>query len=159
MTQPSHQPFLQRAIDLALEASRSGDGGPFGCVVVLNGEIIGEGHNMVTLNNDPTAHAEIMAIRAACKRLNSFQLTGCEIYTSCEPCPMCLGAIYWSRASRVVFASTRLDAAAADFDDDFIYREINTAYPERKIPFLHHPLPDALAVFHSWKANSSRKHY
>lgn len=143
--------FLERAIELSRQGMKSGNGGPFGCVVVLGDEIVGEGCNMVTSINDPTAHAEVVAIRAACKKLNTYQLNDCEIYTSCEPCPMCLGAIYWARPKRVVYANTREEAAAIEFDDDFIYQEINAKMGDRKIPFIHHPHPIAKAIFEEWK--------
>ena len=123
MTEQDRQ-FMTRAIELARNGVETNAGGPFGCVVVKDGEIVGEGNNRVTSTNDPTAHAEIIAIRDACKRLNSFQFDGCTIYTSCEPCPMCLGAIYWARPEKVFFACTRADAAAIGFDDDFIYKEL-----------------------------------
>ena len=143
--------FLERAIELSRKGMESGNGGPFGCVIVKDDEIVGEGSNMVTSTNDPTAHAEVVAIRQACKKLNVFQLEGCEIYTSCEPCPMCLGAIYWARPKKVVFANTKQDAAAINFDDDFIYKEINTDLLQREIPFIHQPHPMALKVFEDWK--------
>src|SRR5690349_4785723 len=119
--------YLERAIALSKKGMESGEGGPFGCVIVKDGEIVGEGCNKVTSSNDPTAHAEVVAIREACKHLGTYQLSDCEIYTSCEPCPMCLGAIYWARPKRVVYANTRYDAAAIEFDDDFIYQEINAS--------------------------------
>jgi tRNA(Arg) A34 adenosine deaminase TadA len=136
-----------------------GHGGPFGCIIVKGDEIVGEGCNMVTSSNDPTAHAEVVAIRNACKHLNSYQLTGCEVYTSCEPCPMCLGAIYWARPQRVIYANTKQDAAAIEFDDDFIYREINTGMKERKIPFIHYPHPLAKQVFDQWSQLENKKEY
>lgn len=143
--------FLERAIELSKEGMKSGQGGPFGCVVVMGDEIVGEGNNRVTSSNDPTAHAEVVAIRAACEKLGTYQLTECEIFTSCEPCPMCLGAIYWARPKRVIYANTREEAAAIEFDDDFIYKEINASMNERKIPFIHHPHPMAKAIFEEWK--------
>lgn len=143
--------FLERAIELSKLGMNGGKGGPFGCVIVLNGEIIGEGCNQVTSSNDPTAHAEVVAIRQACGKLGTYQLTGCDIYTSCEPCPMCLGAIYWARPRRVIYANTREEAAAIEFDDDFIYGEINATMKDRKIPFIHHPHPVAKEVFVAWK--------
>ncbi|MBL7730447.1 MAG: nucleoside deaminase [Chitinophagaceae bacterium] len=143
--------FLKRAIELSRQGMKGGKGGPFGCVVVLNDEIIGEGCNQVTSSNDPTAHAEVVAIRNACAKLGTYQLTGCEIYTSCEPCPMCLGAIYWARPSRVIYANTKKEAAAIEFDDDFIYQELSTDMPDRKIPFIHMPHPEAQQVFEDWK--------
>ena len=142
--------FLQLAISLSQEAVENNKGGPFGCVVVKNGKIIGKGYNAVTSLNDPTAHAEIVAIREACQNLNSFQLEGCEIYSSCEPCPMCLGAIYWARPDAVYFASTRSDAAEAGFDDAFIYDEINILPAKRKIKMIHNPAKEALQVFQNW---------
>jgi guanine deaminase len=143
--------FLERAIELSRQGMTSRQGGPFGCVVVKNGRIIAEGCNRVAATNDPTAHAEIVAIRAACQQLGTFQLTGCDIYTSCEPCPMCLGAIYWARPERVIFANTKTDAAAIDFDDQFIYDEIGKDGIERKILFVHFPRQTALRVFEEWK--------
>lgn len=143
--------FLKRAIELSRQGMKGGQGGPFGCVVVMGDEIIGEGCNQVTSSNDPTAHAEVVAIRSACRKLGTYQLTECDIYTSCEPCPMCLGAIYWARPRRVVYANTKKEAAAIEFDDDFIYDEINTQMENRKIPFIHMPHPDARAVFEDWK--------
>ena len=143
--------WLEQAIALSKKGMESGEGGPFGCIVVMNGEIVGAGNNKVTSSNDPTAHAEIVAIREACRNLNTYQLTGCDIYTSCEPCPMCLGAIYWARPQRVIFANTRSEAAEIEFDDDFIYNEINTGFTDRKIPFIHLPHPEAKKVFEAWK--------
>src|SRR5689334_22246511 len=143
--------FLERAIELSRLGMKNGKGGPFGCVVVKGDEIVGEGNNMVTSSNDPTAHAEVVAIRNACKKLGTFQLPGCVIYTSCEPCPMCLGAIYWARPLKVIYANTREEAAAIEFDDEFIYKEINTDSGDRKIPFIHVPDPTALQVFEDWK--------
>src|SRR5882757_3960510 len=125
MLKPEEKIFLERAITLSKEGMESGKGGPFGCVIVKDNEIVGEGNNKVTSSNDPTAHAEVVAIRDACEKLNTYQLDGCDIYTSCEPCPMCLGAIYWARPRRVIYANTREEAAAIEFDDDFIYNEIN----------------------------------
>ncbi|MBL0154585.1 MAG: nucleoside deaminase [Chitinophagaceae bacterium] len=151
--------FLEKAIALSRKGMLSGQGGPFGCVIVRGDEIIGEGSNAVTSTNDPTAHAEVVAIRQACKTLGTYQLTGCEIYTSCEPCPMCLGAIYWARPDRVIYANTKQEAAAIEFDDDFIYKEINTPMGERKIPFIHYPHPDALKVFQDWHNWDGKKKY
>lgn len=151
--------FLERAIELSKEGMQNGKGGPFGCVVVKDGKIIGEGYNLVLATNDPTAHAEVVAIRNACKTLGAFQLTDCDIYTSCEPCPMCLGAIYWARPRRVIYANTKQDAADIEFDDDFIYKEINQVAEERKIPFIHVPNQEALSVFHEWKNNNDKQVY
>jgi guanine deaminase len=150
---------LQRAIELSRKGMQSGSGGPFGCVIVRNGEVIGEGCNMVTSTNDPTAHAEVVAIRDACQKLGAYQLEGCDVYASCEPCPMCLGAIYWARPSRVVYANTRQDAAAIEFDDDFIYSEINTPLNDRQIPFVHEPDPHAAKVFEEWLSMENKKKY
>jgi tRNA(Arg) A34 adenosine deaminase TadA len=142
--------FMQLAIDLSWKAMSEGKGGPFGAIVVHGEEVIGRGCNQVLSGNDPTAHAEIIAIREACKTLGSFLLEGCEIYTSCEPCPMCLGAIYWSRAERVYYANSRSDAEQAGFDDAFIYREISLTPSERRLPMLRMQLPGAVAVFEEW---------
>ena len=151
--------FLERAIELSRIGMRDGHGGPFGCVVVKGDQVIGEGCNMVISSNDPTAHAEVVAIRNACQQLNTYQLTDCEIYSSCEPCPMCLGAIYWARPLRVIYANTKQDAAAIEFDDDFIYTEINTSMNDRKIPFIHFPHPLAKEVFNEWKIWEGKKKY
>lgn len=151
--------FLERAIGLSKQGMQSGQGGPFGCVVVQGEEIVGEGNNQVTSSNDPTAHAEVVAIRNACDKLGTYQLNNCEIYTSCEPCPMCLGAIYWARPKRVVYANTREEAAAIEFDDDFIYNEIAASMSDRKIPFVHFPHPEAAAVFEAWKNWEGKKKY
>ena len=153
------QKFLEKAIELSRKGIENKEGGPFGCVIVKDGEIIGEGYNQVTANNDPTAHAEVVAIRNACKTLGSFQLTECDVYTSCEPCPMCLGAIYWARPRKVIYANTKEDAAAIDFDDRFIYDEIEKKDSERQIPFFHHPHPDALKVFRQWKESGTKTVY
>jgi len=144
--------FLEKAIELSRNGMKGGKGGPFGCVVVMGDEIVGEGCNRVLSSNDPTAHAEVVAIREACRKLGTYQLTGCDIYASCEPCPMCLGAIYWARPEKVVFANTRQEAAAIEFDDDFIYNQIITDMGERTIPFIHHPHPMAKEVFKEWAA-------
>lgn len=151
--------FLERAIELSKQGMQSGKGGPFGCVIVKDGKIIGEGSNQVTSTNDPTAHAEIVAIRNACKNLNSFQLEDCDVYASCEPCPMCLGAIYWARVKRVIYANTKKDAAAINFDDQFIYDEIEKPDNERKIQFIHHPLASAKEVFEQWKHSDTKVSY
>ena len=153
------QKFLERAIDLSRENMRSGKGGPFGCVIVKDGKIIGEGCNHVVTTNDPTAHAEVVAIRDACKALGSFQLTDCDVYASCEPCPMCLGAIYWARPKRVIYANTKQDAAAINFDDQFIYDEIEKPDQERTIAFLHYPLQEAIQVFEEWKQTENKIEY
>ena len=159
MLNDKEKKFLERAIHLSRQGMLNGDGGPFGCVIVLNDEIVGEGSNMVTSTNDPTAHAEIVAIRMACNRLGNYQLNDCDVYTSCEPCPMCLGAIYWARPRRVIYANNRKEAASIDFDDDFIYAEINTPFEERKIPFIHFPHEQAKEVFEEWKKIEVKKLY
>lgn len=151
--------YLLQAIALARAGMEAGRGGPFGCVVVKGEEVIGQGCNGVTSTNDPTAHAEIMAIRDACQRLGDYQLKGCTLYASCEPCPMCLGAIYWARPARVVFAATRKQAAAAGFDDDFIYREIELPPGKRKIEFEWVPEKAAEEVFDLWKEKGDRTLY
>jgi len=151
--------FLERAIELSRQGMQKGNGGPFGCVIVKDGEIVGEGVNEVLVKNDPTSHAEVVAIRNACKKLNNFQLTGCDVYTSCEPCPMCMGAIYWARPNRVIYANTKSDAAAVNFDDQFIYDEIEKLPQDRYIQFIHLPQEQALDVFLEWKNNGDRKEY
>lgn len=155
----NHQVFMQRAIELAHEGVKSNQGGPFGAVVVKDGVIIGEGNNQVTSSNDPTAHAEVIAIRNACKALNSFQLNGCILYTSCEPCPMCLGAIYWARPDKIYFACTREDAAAIAFDDQFIYDEINQPFEARKIQCINLLRMEALTVFEAWANKRDKIEY
>jgi len=151
--------FMQEAINMAEKGMKTGDGGPFGAIVVKNGEIIGRGNNKVTSSNDPTAHAEVVAIRDACKNLNSFQLDDCEIYTSCEPCPMCLGAIYWARPKAVYYAADKNDAAAAGFDDDFIYKEIDAPIADRKIPMKQILQDKAQLVFKSWINKTDKIEY
>lgn len=153
-----NNPFMARAIELAIENVRLG-GGPFGAVVVKNGEIIAEGANSVTATNDPTAHAEVVAIRKACAALGAFDLAGCEIYTSCEPCPMCLGAIYWARPSRVYFGSTAADASKAGFDDSLIYSEIARPYAERKIPMQQLMADEAIEAFRAWEKQPNKIPY
>ena len=151
--------FIKMAIDLASENVKSGNGGPFGAVIVKDGEIVATGVNTVTTSNDPTAHAEVNAIRNACAELNNFQLDGCEIYSSCEPCPMCLGAIYWARADKLYFAATKVDAANANFDDSFIYKEIDLPIGERRlitIPINH---KDKLQPFKLWNSFSNKTAY
>ncbi len=146
----THKDFMREAIRLAKEGMHNGIGGPFGAVVVKNGKIIGKGNNRVASSNDPTAHAEVVAIRDACKNLNHFQLDGCVLYTSCEPCPMCLGAIYWARPEKIFFACTKADAAAINFDDDFIYKEMDAPLPERKIPAIELLREEGLKAFKDW---------
>ncbi len=151
--------FMQRAIDLAEKGIDSNAGGPFGAVVVKDNKIISEGYNKVTSTNDPTAHAEIIAIKAACKKLNSFQLDDCTIYTSCEPCPMCLGAIYWARPKKVFYACNREDAAMIDFDDQFIYDELKKQIDERQIEFINIMKKEALKVFKKWEKKPNKIEY
>lgn len=151
--------FMLRAIQLAENGMNNNDGGPFGAVIVKDGKIIGEGNNRVTSTNDPTAHAEVVAIRNACANLNSFQLDGCELYTSCEPCPMCLGAIYWARPKAIYYACTRIDAADAGFDDQFIYDELAVDFSERKIPIIQEARIESLEVFNKWKAKVDKTKY
>ncbi len=151
--------FMKEAIRLALENVKNG-GGPFGAVVVKNEEIVGRGVNRVTKNNDPTAHAEVNAIRDACSRLNSFQLIDCEIYSTCEPCPMCIGAIYWARPKKLYFASTKDDAAAIDFDDSFIYKELELPYEKRKIETIRNFMrQESLAIFNAWTEKQDKIEY
>jgi len=151
--------FMQEAIQRAVENVRAGRGGPFGAIVVKDGRVIAFGTNLVTTANDPTAHAEVNAIREACRALGTFQLTGCEIYTSCEPCPMCLGAIYWARPDRVYFAATASDAAEAGFDDSFIYEELKRVHRERSIPFEPMMREAGLEPFREWMKKSDRIRY
>jgi guanine deaminase len=151
--------FMARALALSLENVRSGRGGPFGAVIVKDGSIVAEGVNCVTNTNDPTAHAEMVAIREACRKLQSFELPGCEIYSSCEPCPMCLGAIYWARPARVYFANSAADAAQAGFDDAFIYEELRVPHAERKIPMIQLKNDNALDAFRAWREKSDKIRY
>jgi guanine deaminase len=151
--------WMSEAITLAQYGMQHGKGGPFGCVIVKDGRIVGKGFNSVLSTNDPTAHAEVMAIRDACKSLGSFQLTGCDLYTSCEPCPMCLGAIYWARPDRVFYASTKEEAAEAGFDDAFIYKELDRIPTERKIPFISLRIPASDKPFQDWKEKENRTNY
>jgi guanine deaminase len=150
---------MARAIQLSLENVQSGRGGPFGAVIVKDGNLIAEGANQVTATNDPTAHAEILAIRAACAKLGAFDLLGCEIYTSCEPCPMCLGAIYWARLSRIYFASAAADASLVGFDDSMIYREIAQPLTDRTIPMVQLMREESLAAFRAWEAKPNKIAY
>ncbi|MGA8143536.1 MAG: nucleoside deaminase [Candidatus Acidiferrales bacterium] len=154
-----HNPFMARAIEISLENIRSGRGGPFAAVIVKDGKIIAEGANCVTSTNDPTAHAEVVAIREACKNLENFELQDCEIYTTCEPCPMCLGAIYWARPARVYFASTAADASKAGFDDSLIYEEIPRPHAERKIPLIPMMREQALEAFRVWESKTDKTEY
>ncbi len=159
MTADSHRDFMLRAVTLSAERMRRGEGGPFGAVIVKDGKVIAEGWNKVTSDNDPTAHAEITAIRAACEALQNFSLAGCEIYSSCEPCPMCLAAIYWARLDRIYFANSREDAAEIGFDDAMIYEEVAKPIDARSIPTFKVDLPEAEAVFAEWQAKPDKVEY
>jgi guanine deaminase len=154
-----HKNFLKMAISIACQNVKSGNGGPFGAVIVKDGQVIATGTNLVTLERDPTAHAEIGAIRSACATLNSFQLNGCVIYSSCEPCPMCLGAIYWARIERLFFAASRITAAAAGFDDSLIYNEINLPINERKVPVETMLRGEGEKPFVMWKSLKNKVVY
>jgi tRNA(Arg) A34 adenosine deaminase TadA len=151
--------FMREAIRLSIKMMRRGQGGPFGAVVARGGRIVGRGWNLVTSSNDPTAHAEIVAIREACKRLKTFQLSDCDLYTSCEPCPMCLSAIYWARFRNVFYANTRKDAARINFDDDFIYREVALPIGRRKIKMKQILHEEALAAFAEWERKADKVLY
>ena len=158
MTQ-QHEKFMRRAIELAQGGIDKNIGGPFGAVVVKNGEIIGEGCNRVTSTNDPTAHAEVVAIRNACQNLGNFQLDDCIIYTSCEPCPMCLGAIYWARPKQIFYACNKADAAAIEFDDKFIYEEIQRSIDSRQIETINFLRDEGLKVFANWAEKLDKTEY
>lgn len=151
--------FMREAIRLSIQMMRRGHGGPFGAVIVRRGKIVGRGCNQVTSSNDPTAHAEVVAIREACKRLKTFQLDECDLYTSCEPCPMCLSAIYWARLRSVFYANTRKDAAMIDFDDDFIYREVALPIRKRKLVMKQLLRAEALAAFAEWQRKADKIAY
>ena len=151
--------LMRRAIALALENVRTARGGPFAALVAKHGSVIGEGANSVTATNDPTAHAEVVAIRAACQALGTFQLTDCELYTTCEPCPMCLGAIYWARPARVFYAGVAGDAANAGFDDAFIYEELRRPPESRRIPMTQVMREESLAIFAAWKQQANKTQY
>jgi guanine deaminase len=151
--------FMKKAIEAAEKGMNSNAGGPFGCVIVKDDKIIAEGFNRVTSTNDPTAHAEVVAIRNACKSLGSFQLDDCVIYTSCEPCPMCLGAIYWARPKKVFYACNKVDAAEIDFDDQFIYDELDKDIGDREIKFVRILRNEALLVFQKWARKTDKTDY
>lgn len=151
--------YMQEAIALSKQGMVTNEGGPFGCIIVKDDVIIGRGNNKVICNQDPTAHAEITAIRDACSTIGSFQLTGCEIYTSCEPCPMCLGAIYWARPKIVYYANSRGDAAGIGFDDSMIYDEMKVEMAERKIPVIRLSEHEALKVFKEWENKTNKNVY
>ncbi len=150
---------MREAIRLSIEKMRAGFGGPFGAVIVRNGEIIARGFNNVLASNDPTAHAEVDAIRKACQALGTFQLTDCDLYTSCEPCPMCLGAIYWARPRKVYYGNTKSDAARIGFDDYFIYEELDKPLANRQIPMVQLLHEEALAGFKAWEQHENKNAY
>jgi guanine deaminase len=151
--------FMRRAIMLGMENVRTGSGGPFASLVAREGRIVAEGVNRVTATNDPTAHAEVVAIREACRKLGAFQLSGCDLYTTCEPCPMCLGAIYWARPARVYYACEAADAAAVGFDDAFIYEELKRAHTERRVPMQQLLREESLEIFALWKRQENKTEY
>ncbi|WP_166241830.1 nucleoside deaminase [Paenibacillus turpanensis] len=155
----SHETFLKRAVELAYENVKSAKGGPFGAVIVKDGAIIAEACNVVTETNDPTAHAEVQAIREACRKLNSFQLDDCIIYSSCEPCPMCIGAIYWARPKAVYYAGTKHDAAKINFDDQFIYEQLDLVPEQRSIPMKQMTIEDHLKPFLAWAESDHKTEY
>jgi guanine deaminase len=159
MPPPDHDTFMRAAAEMARDNVLAGRGGPFGAVVVRNGEIVGRGTNLVTSANDPTAHAEVTAIRDACHKLGTFTLAGCEIYTSCEPCPMCLAAIYWARMEKIFYANTRIDAARIGFDDDHLYREMTLSHDQRSLPILPLACDEAAATFELWTAKTDKVPY
>ncbi|HMP82776.1 MAG TPA: nucleoside deaminase [Verrucomicrobiota bacterium] len=154
-----NQKFMREAVRISIAKMRANEGGPFGAVVVRKGKIVGRGWNRVTSTNDPTAHAEVVAIRDACKRLKTFQLDDCELYTSCEPCPMCLSAIYWARFRRVYYGNTRKDAARIQFDDDLLYREVALPVSRRKIPMKQLLRAEALKAFKEWELKPDKVRY
>lgn len=154
-----NEEFMREAIQISFDRMRAGHGGPFGAVIVKEGRIIARGWNQVTTTHDPTAHAEVSAIREACRALGGFRLTGCELYSSCEPCPMCLGATYWARIERLYFAAGRRDAAEAGFDDEFIYSEVPLPPGERKLPTRQILRDEALASFQEWKTKPDKVPY
>lgn len=159
MTSSPSPEFMRKAIDLAVENVEAGRGGPFAALVVKGDEIIATGTNLVTSVNDPTAHAEVTVIRRACEKLGHFQLDGCEIYTSCEPCPMCLGAIYWARPDRVYYGNTKTDAAEINFDDSFIYVELEKPLAQRSIPMVQFLREEALRSFQAWRDKEDKIEY
>jgi guanine deaminase len=155
----NHEKFMQMAIDLSVYNVKEGQGGPFGAVIVKDGMVLARSANKVVPNNDPTAHAEVSAIRLACQELGTFSLAGCEIYTSCEPCPMCLGAIYWARIDKIYYANTKKDAADIGFDDHFIYEELELPMEKRKLPIEQLMRDEALGAFKLWSASESKTDY
>jgi guanine deaminase len=157
--QQANSEFMQAAISLSIEKMKAGFGGPFGAVVVRNGEVIAAGYNQVTSSNDPTAHAEVVAIREACKALNTFELNDCELYTSCEPCPMCMGAIYWARIPVVYYANTRYDAANIGFDDAHIYNELALPVDKRSVKMVPFLRSEGLKAFKAWEEKNDKINY
>jgi tRNA(Arg) A34 adenosine deaminase TadA len=155
----NHEKFMRMAIDLSEHNVKEGQGGPFGAVIVKDGMVVARSANKVVPTNDPTAHAEVSAIRLACQELGTYNLEGCEIYTSCEPCPMCLGAIYWARIDKIYYANTKADAAAIGFDDHFIYQEIDQPMEKRKLPHTQLMRDDALGAFKLWSESESKTDY
>ncbi|UEG52369.1 nucleoside deaminase [Mucilaginibacter daejeonensis] len=155
----THEQYMRLAIELAENNVAEGLGGPFGAVVVKDGQIVGASGNKVVPTNDPTAHAEVSAIRLACQKLNNFSLEGCVIYTSCEPCPMCLGAIYWARIEKIYYGNNKADAAAIGFDDQFIYEELDRPKQDRKLPMVELLRDEALGAFRAWEAHEGKTHY
>jgi guanine deaminase len=155
----SKESFMRQAIQLSVDGVRAGRGGPFGCVVVRDGKVVGRGNNQVTSSYDPTAHAEVVAIRDACRTLGTFQLADCAIYASCEPCPMCLSAIYWARITEAYYGNSRQDAAAIGFDDDFIYQQIPLAVADRQLSMKPLLADEAKAAFAEWKDRADRVAY
>ncbi len=150
---------MNRAIELSMEKMQNNEGGPFGAVIVKDGKIVAEGWNQVTSTLDPTAHAEVQAIRKACDSLQTYSLEGCEIYTSCEPCPMCLAAIYWARVDKIYYANSRQDAAQIEFDDEFLYTEINQPLDKRKVPTQQIQRDEAIKVFQAWEKKVDKTPY
>ncbi|MGF7075547.1 nucleoside deaminase [Mucilaginibacter sp. 3215] len=159
MENTAHEKFMRIAIELAEDNVKRGIGGPFGAVIVKDGMIVARSANRVVSTNDPTAHAEVSVIRLACQELETYNLAGCEIYTSCEPCPMCLGAIYWARIDKIYYANTKADAAAIGFDDHFIYDELENPMDKRKLPFVQILRDEALTAFKLWETTEHREHY
>lgn len=159
MSNHKHLHWIRLAVEESFKGMRNGHGGPFGCVIVKDDELISAGHNEVLTSNDPTAHAEVVAIRRACEKLGSYQLSDCIIYTSCEPCPMCLGAIYWARPKAIYFANTKKDAASIGFDDQFIYEELELPLTDRKLSIEHIHYPEAIHAFDEWKNKNDKKLY
>jgi len=155
----NHEKFMQMAIDLAEYNVKEGQGGPFGAVIVKDGMVLARSANKVVSNNDPTAHAEVSAIRLACQELETYNLAGCEIYTSCEPCPMCLGAIYWARIDKIYYANTKADAAAIGFDDHFIYQELDLPMDRRRLPIVQLMHDEALSAFRLWSESENKTDY